>query len=62
VLMTIDGVLDYWIYWPFAGRTTNNYNTVAIFTLYSSLLQTIVLSLLNSPLAVSWQRILIQVL
>jgi hypothetical protein len=40
--VTVDGVLDYWIYWLLAGRTTNNYKTIAISTLYNSLLYTIV--------------------
>jgi hypothetical protein len=32
---TIDGFLDDWIYCPLTGRTTNNYNTIAISTIYS---------------------------
>jgi hypothetical protein len=32
-VVTIDGVLDYWIYWPLTGCTTNHYNTIAISTI-----------------------------
>jgi hypothetical protein len=42
--VTIEKVLDYWIYWPLTGCTTNNYNTISISTLYSSLLCTLVSS------------------
>jgi hypothetical protein len=30
--------LDYCIYWPLTGRTTNNYYTIAVSKIYSSLL------------------------
>jgi hypothetical protein len=46
--VTIDGVLDYWIYWLLTGNTTNNYNTIAISTLYRWLLHTLVSSLCYS--------------
>jgi hypothetical protein len=52
--VTRDGI---WIgeatYWPLTGRTKNNYNTIAISTIYRALL-------LQSLLSVSWQRILTQ--
>jgi hypothetical protein len=50
--LTIDGVwIGEWIYWPLV-YTTRNY------TLHITGTQTSVLSLLQSPLAVSWQRLL----
>jgi hypothetical protein len=42
--VTIDRVLIYWIYCPLTGRTINNCNTIAISTLYSSLLHSLVSS------------------
>jgi hypothetical protein len=47
-VVTMDGILDYRIYWPLIGRTTNNYNTIAISTLYSSLLHSLVSSVYYS--------------
>jgi hypothetical protein len=46
--VTIDGVLDYWIYWQLTDHTTNNYITIAISTLYSSLLHAVVFSVYYS--------------
>jgi hypothetical protein len=47
--LLIDGVwIGYWIYWPLTGRTTNNYSTIAVSTLYSSLLHAIVSSVYYS--------------
>jgi hypothetical protein len=40
--------LDDWIYCPLTGRTTNNYNTIAISTIYSWLLHTLVSSVYYS--------------
>jgi hypothetical protein len=43
--VTIDGVwISDLIYWPLTGSTTNNYSTIAISTLYSWLLHTLVFS------------------
>jgi hypothetical protein len=50
--VTIDGVLDFWIYWPILGRN-HNYNTVDDFhTLQITGAQLRVLSLLS--LIVPW--------
>jgi hypothetical protein len=46
--VTIDRVWDYWFSWPLTGHTTKNCNAVAIFTLYSSLLHTLVFSVYYS--------------
>jgi hypothetical protein len=48
MFVTIDGVLDYWIYCPLTDRTTNNYNSIAISTHDSSLLHTLVSSVCYS--------------
>jgi hypothetical protein len=42
--VTVDGVLDYWIYWTLTDRTTDSYDTIAIPTLYSLLLHTLMSS------------------
>jgi hypothetical protein len=44
----IDGVSDYLFYGPLTGRTTNNYNTIAISTLYGSLLHKLLSSVCYS--------------
>jgi hypothetical protein len=42
--VTVGGILDYWIYWQLTGLTSNNYNNIAISTLYSSVLHILVSS------------------
>jgi hypothetical protein len=46
--VTIEGVFDNWIYWPLTSRTTINYNTIAIYTFYSSLLHALMSSVYYS--------------